>query len=355
MCAINVSMMQRWGWIGLCCLLGCSDEVPEAGDLGADAGPMDSGVGTGVLDTGVSDSGVWDQGLEDLGPADLGPSDLGPADLGPGDLGSLDLGPADLGSPDLGSPDLGPPDAGRRGAADWIEMALAGAPVRTGTVTRRTRVESPALVREAHACCGKYGFDLRETAAPADPRVGFIDVRIENLQSSDAFGGGFITYTSGFTVFVAGMEIAPGWPRWQGYDRTNYDGIVLDGARAFYAEDLHIRDWNADTAIDNKAQISQLVGLVIEGAGNRSLRYWRPGPHYLVGSRLSNPGTSGDGVLLWFRDCRSVELRVWDVDFDGASMPSASQIRCDEGSSPTIVPLSVDPRSTGELHPMFSW
>lgn len=345
-------------------------------DLGAaDAGLALEDTGTEPLDLGASDVGSTDAEPSDRGASDVGSNDAEPSDgasddagiasdLGPNDVGLEDSGPADLGAPDasdlglsadIGVPDAGPVDAGRRGAAAWIRAELGPQATLTGTITRRTRVETPALVESVNACCSKYAFDVRETSAPDDRRVGFIDVDVSRLSSPDAYGGGISTRTNGITVFIAGARIAPGWPSWAGYSTTNYDGIVLDGAAGLYAEDLTLTDWNADTAIDNKAPTSQLVGLTVSGPGNRSLRYWRPGPHYLVGSTLTNPGTSGDGVLLWFNDCSTVELRVWDSTFNGRSTPAASDIRCNSGSNPTIQVLTVDPRTTGEMHPMFSY
>jgi hypothetical protein len=138
------------------------------------------------------------------------------------------------------------------------------------------------------------------------------------------------------------------------YAETNYDGLVLDGAAAIYAEDLTIRDWNADGGIDDKAQLSQFVRLVIEGAGNRALRLWGAGPHYLVESRLDNDGSLGEGSLLWFSDCDAVEVRIYGSTFNGSETVPASAISCDTGSDPNLVYLDVDPRTTGEMHEMFS-
>lgn len=247
-------------------------------------------------------------------------------------------------------------DAGARlGAAAWIRMHFADAPTLDGSFERRTRVETPALIDGADACCAKYAFDAVEEEAPDLPEIGFIDVEIHDLVSGDAFGGGVqVSRAAGATLFLSAVTIDPGWPEWVSYDSTNYDGMVLDDAQAIYAEDLTIRDWNADGAIDNKAQVSQFVRLTIEGRGHRGIRYWRPGPHYLVESSLENTGGLGEGSVLWFRDCDSVELRVWDTTFNGDSTVPPGAVACDDGSDPTIVHLGTDPRTTGELHEMFT-
>jgi hypothetical protein len=278
------------------------------------------------------------------------------------DGGSSDGGPPsdrDSGAgEDGGSSDGGRSDGGstRRGAAAWILEHFAGAPERTGEFDARTRVETPALIRDAMACCAKYAFDVVEEAAPADPQIGLVNVTIRDLVSSDAYGGGLVSARApGLESFMALVTIEPNWPEWISYDETNKDGLVLDDSAAIYAEDLTIRGWNADSAIDNKAPISQFVRLTIEGRGNRALRYWRPGPHYLVESTLENTGGLGDEAILWFSDCDTVVLRVFDTTFNGSDTISADLVSCDNGSSPAIEYLTTDPRTTGEMHEMFSY
>ncbi len=298
------------------------------------------------LSLGCSDHG---EGSDSTDPPDGGHADG--ADAGFGDAGSNDGGVAESDGSVPGS------DAGARlGPSAWIRMHFADAPTVSGTLSSRTRVETPSLVDGADACCAKYAFDVVEEEAPDLREIGFVDVDIHDLESSDAFGGGVQTSRAeGATLFLAGVTIDPGWPEWVSYDATNYDGMVLDGASAIYAHDLTIRDWNADGAIDNKADISQFVDLVIEGRGHRGIRYWRAGPHYLVDSSLENTGGLGEGSVLWFRNCDTVELRVWNTTFNGSPTIPTDAISCNEGSDPTIVMLDADPRSTGELHEMFSF
>jgi hypothetical protein len=240
-------------------------------------------------------------------------------------------------------------------AAAWILAELAGVPVVTGDFTTRQIVETPVLVQDSTACCSKYAFDFRETEAPSDPRVGFVNVTIHDLQSTDAWGGGFVTdKAAGAIVFLANVHIEPNWPTWDSYSTTNKDGMVLDSASAIYGADVTIENWNADGAIDNKADVSQFVRLTIEGEGNRGIRYWGSGPHYLVESTLENEGGLGEGSVLWFKDCSTVTVRVFDSTFNGSSTVAPSLVSCDIGSNPNIEYLTTDPRTTGEMHDMFS-
>jgi hypothetical protein len=251
----------------------------------------------------------------------------------------------------------GSADAGGGTATAWIEASFAGTPALTGAFTSRTTVETPALVRAASGCCAKYAFDVREEEAPDDPRVGFVDVTITDLASADAFGGGIqAAGAPGLVLFLSDVEIDPDWPSWVSYDTTNYDGIVLDGAAAIYGEDVTIRNWNADGAIDNKAPVSQFVRLRIEGHGNRGIRYWEPGPHYLVESAVSNTGDLGEGSLLWFSSCAGAEVRIYASTFNGATTIAPGDIRCDAGTVAdlALVYLTTDPRATGEMHAMFT-
>jgi len=240
-------------------------------------------------------------------------------------------------------------------AADWIAQHFSGAPVVTGDFTERTRVETPALVRDATGCCAKYAFDVAEEEAPDDRRVGFVDVTVTNLESTDAYGGAIQSAAApGLVLFLARVQIAPAWPVWESYATTNYDGMVLDDASAIYAEDLTIDDWNADGAIDNKAPISQFVRLTITGQGNRGIRYWGPGPHYLVDSHLENTGGAGEGSVLWFSDCDATTVNIYASTFNGSSTVPAELVSCDNGSAPQLNYLTTDPRTTGEMHEMFA-
>lgn len=236
-------------------------------------------------------------------------------------------------------------------ASAWIIEHFADAPTVTGEFDGRTAIETPALVLDASGTNGKYAFDVREEEAPVLAEVGFVNVTVVDLVSEDSFGAAISTgYAPGTIAYLANVYIEPNWPAWESYDTTNYDGIVLDDSAAFYAEDLTIANWNADCAIDIKSPIAQFVRLETSGGGNRTLRIWGSGPHYLVESSVNNP----DGTILWFSDCASVTLNVYASTFNGEAEVPAGAIDCDQGDAPTIVYLDTDPRTTGEMHPMFS-
>jgi len=239
-------------------------------------------------------------------------------------------------------------------ASAWIVDHFANDPQLTGPFTSRTRVETPALIIQATATNAKYAFDVREEESPDRKEAGFVDVTIADLASPDHFGAGIGTLDDGMTLYLSRVTIEPKWDPFVDYATTNQDGIVLDGSVAIYAEDLTITNVNSDTAIDNKATASQFVRLSISGPGHRSIRYWRDGPHYLVESSVENDQSAGSGALLWFKDCDTVQLKVYDTTFDGSSTVAPNRVSCDSGSDPNIEYLSVDPRTTGEMHEMFS-
>lgn len=232
----------------------------------------------------------------------------------------------------------------------WISNELAGAPVLTGDFDARQFVELPRLLRDVTATNAKYAFDFQEMEGPADPRVGLINVRVTDLVSNDAFGGSLVTDDApGAHLFLSNVHLEPNWPAWESYATTNYDGMVLDDSEDIYAEDLTIVGWNADSAIDIKSNHAELVCLVTQGNGNRTLRFWKPGPHYLVKSTLENQ----TGDIVWMSDCSATQLFVFDSTFNGEAQLPADKISCEEGQDPQIVYLDVDPRTTGEMHPMF--
>ncbi len=238
-------------------------------------------------------------------------------------------------------------------ARGWILQHFADDPTMTGDFDQRTLVEAPALVLEATGGNAKYAFTPRDEEGRDDKRVGFVDVSISDLVSDDAYGAGIGLSNAdpGFSLYLDSVHIEPNWPAWVDYSTTNYDGIVLDGAAEIYGEDVTIVNWNADSAIDNKAEVSQFVRLIVEGPGNRAIRYWRDGPHYLVESSIDNPS----GAVMWFSNCDTTTLYVYASTFNGAPQVPGDVIQCDQGSNPNIVYLEADPREAGDMHPMFTW
>ena len=245
------------------------------------------------------------------------------------------------------------PECGDRAvvANPWIATEFSGLTPVTGTFTKRQFVELPAIVKDATSSHVKYAFDFDEAQSPTDPRVALVNVRVTDLESTDGFGGAIQTDgAAGAKVFLSNVYIEPNWPQWEGYDTTNFDGMVLDDSEEIFAEDVMVKNWNADSAADIKAKRAQLVCFRTEGDGNRTLRYWKPGPHYLVKSSLNND----TGDIVWLEQCEGAKIFVYQSTFNGQTQIPADKISCHHGSAPEIVYLTVDPRSTGEMHPMFS-
>ncbi|MDI1435813.1 hypothetical protein [Polyangium sorediatum] len=236
-------------------------------------------------------------------------------------------------------------------ANPWIQTEFDGVPDFTGDFTKRTAVELPRRIHDASVTQGKYGFDLKDEVEPIDPRVALVNVNIHDLTSPDAYGASFQTAGApGAKIYLSNVYLEPNWPAWVSYDTTNYDGMVLDNSEEIFAEDLTVKNWNADTAADVKSKHAQFVCLRTEGNGHRTLRFWNVGPHYLVKSSINN----GTGALVWMKTCTGARIHIYDSTFNGAPQLPADKISCEDGGEPEIVYLTTDPRTTGEMHPMFS-
>jgi len=240
-----------------------------------------------------------------------------------------------------------------RAAKEWMADSFAGAKVMSGVFDGRVRVTTPALVRDAHLSAARIGFSVRQGPENMPRQIGLSGVKIEDMRSHDRYGAAIKTHRNdpGISVFMSDVALRPAWPDWVSYDTTNYDAITLDAAAALYAQAVTIDEWNADAAIDSKAETTQLVDVVITGPGHRPLRLWRPGPHYIVHSSIDKPG---EGPLIWVKDCATAQLRVFGSRFNGARRLAADHVSCETGGSPSIEYLVEDPRRTGELHPFFS-
>jgi hypothetical protein len=240
--------------------------------------------------------------------------------------------------------------AAKSGATQWIESAFASYPVLTGDFTTRTNVEAPALVKNATGCCSKYSFDMQDNVAPNIKEIAFVNVAMKDMSSPDAFGSGLLNTTTGMSVFVANAYIEPNWPLFVDFTTTNYDGIVINTGAGFYADQLVVKNWNAHAAVDTKAQINQIVGLRTIGQGQDAIDFWRDGPHYIVNSSLNN---SNPSRLIWINDCTSATIYVYNSTFNGAATANG-QYTCGTGTTANIIYLTYDPRTTGEMHPMFT-
>lgn len=310
-------------------------------------------VSCGVLGVAACGEDTVESSLQPTGDAATGSSSSngGASSSGTGSSSSGAGGGSSSGTAD-GSPGA-PIECGERATIPnpWLQTEFAGAPTLTGDYTKRTGAETPVLVHDASVTGAKYGFDITELEAPVDPRVALVNVRVTNLVSNDIYGASFQTAkASGAHIFLSNVYLEPNWPHWVSYSETNYDGMVLDGSEDIFAEDVTVKNWNADCAADIKSKRAQFVCFRTEGNGHRTLRYWNVGPHYLVKSSINNE----DGAILWFNQCTGAKVNVYDSTFNGSPTIPADKISCEEGGQPEIVYLTTDPRTTGEMHPMFS-
>jgi hypothetical protein len=245
--------------------------------------------------------------------------------------------------------------------ADWVRQHFAdlGAPTRTGELAGRVTVNSPTLFDNAHVTGDKYGIDVLGSS------FGVVNSTIEGQQPrpGDPTGASIRTRdgSSPTVGYLADVILNPGLPPWVGYSTTNFDGTDYDAqgpSSALYTLNVTVRDW-ADAALDIKAEKSQHVGLTVQappdGPGNRALRFWQAGPHYLVDSTID-----GSPTLIWVSAAAhdDFELRVWKSTFAGQSTVPAGRAVWGDDNLPLpmerITYLDHDPRTTGEMHDMFA-
>lgn len=249
------------------------------------------------------------------------------------------------------------PTCADRVAEAWLESTFGAAPPEAGDLTGRQRLETPVWFRGATIRDAKYAVSLRR--GPDGGEAALSGLRIGALSSRDAHGAGIRVEApksdanpsdSAVQLFLHDVRIAPNWPDWLSYGETNFDGVDFGASGELYGHAVRIGDWNADAALDIKADRSQFVDLEVSGTGNRPLRYWRAGPHDLIASSISRPD---DGPLVWFADCGEATLRVYGTRFNGSERLPPERVSCERGEAPEIIYLSEDPRVTGDIHPML--
>lgn len=252
----------------------------------------------------------------------------------------------------------------------WILDNFANAPIYSGEFEGITDILYPALVADAISQGGTYGFSIVGGDPPDydNQSIAFVNVTIRDQIADGKYGASIITHNyfdganGDLNVYMSNVLIEPNWPEWQDYDTTNWDGITLDAgwnSGNAYLEDVTIRNW-AEAAVDLKAVSLEAVRLLTEGDGLNTLKLWQPGPHYIVDSVINNdrylnnqepPGS--DGGLIWTWDCSALVINVYNSTFNGEPTIPWNCISCEIPGEPTINYLTYDPRTTGEMHPMF--
>jgi len=173
----------------------------------------------------------------------------------------------------------------------------------------------------------------------------------------------------GYTYLVD-VNLHPGWPAFQSYATTNMDGATIDFGfqdGCVYALRVDVTGW-ADAALDVKPGCIQADHLTTNGAGLNTLKLWGPGPHYFVDSQIKNTNyisttntsappspASGDGGLIYFATCQGTVVKTYNTTWNGYTSLNRNLYSCGDGAdkSVTVTALTTDPRTTGEMHPLF--
>jgi hypothetical protein len=253
----------------------------------------------------------------------------------------------------------------------WVEAYFAGKPVITGEKTGPTDVGSPSIMKDAHCKLSYYCVNAWGTDGEVDMRVAFVRSTFDQAQVDGPYGASIMCWGGPnktghhlFDVFLSDVTLAPGWPTFQNYDTTNMDGGTFDcGWRDghLYVNNVTVSGW-ADAALDVKPGALQAVNLTTNGDGLNTLKLWNNGPHYIVNSHINNtrystvdPPAAGDGGLAYIAMCASTTIKIWNSTFNGANTLARNKYSCGDGAdkSATVINLTVDPRTTGEMHPLF--
>lgn len=217
----------------------------------------------------------------------------------------------------------------------------------------------------SHEAAGDGG-----TTPTGGKQVGFVNVNVHDQIVDGQFAAGIVTiggndWDTELDTYMSNVTITPNLPAWQDYTTTNFDGMTMDGGWEFghtYASDVTVNNWS-DAALDVKPGVLQGVRLHINGSGYNTLKLWWNGPHYIVDSTIVNsrynaatPSGRDDGGIIWTWFCHQLVVNVYNSTFNGQSTIPDNWISCTDrtGGGPTINYLTVDPRTTGEMNPMFT-
>jgi chitodextrinase len=261
----------------------------------------------------------------------------------------------------------------------WITAAFAGVTQYTGTVTGRYNVIYPGIVHDGVCTGGYYCYEVSDhdlslyppyPPPSTDVRFAFVNTTVSNQIVDGQFAAGILTdggttWNTTLDLYLANVSITPNFPVWQNYQTTNFDGMTMDGGFGqghVYASDVTINGWD-DAAFDVKPGFLQCVRCNVTGSGFNTFKFWNPGPHYIVDSTIVNTRYDAntaenrdDGGIIWTWFCGQLVLNVYNSTFNGSSTIPSKWISCTDrtGGAPTINYLTTDPRTTGEMSPMFT-
>lgn len=234
--------------------------------------------------------------------------------------------------------------------------------------------------------CDSYCYDV--WGGLPDEQVAFVNIT-NGQQSPGTSPYAASIHTTGnsegwmdhLDTFLSNVSIAPMFSEFTDYQHTNYDGFTFDGgfpsdpdclndSSCYYGWPSHVYAENvtvdcgadqtcwSDAALDVKPRQLQAVNLTTRGHGLNTLKLWWPGPHYIVNSSINNDrylnaDPDSDGGLVWTWDCSKLHLIIYNSTFNGSSTLPVNKIGCQVAGTPNIEYRTVDPRTTGEMHPMF--
>ena len=253
-----------------------------------------------------------------------------------------------------------PNTCGSDAAYRWIEENFAGTSEITGEYTGRLLTDGPPVWVDAATFsggCDRGLLGIRSsdtTSAITNSR--FLDmcpsgnyddrisstVQINNRSGDDAS-----------RLFVANSYMSPGAGDAAGLSSGN----TMAGV---YVESVDFENFQGDAAIETKSIDLQLSRVNISGPARRPIRVMREGVKYLADVNIDKPASGGWDPLIQVKFCEGTTLRIYNSSFNGSSRLERSDIDCwsPGGARGTyddliIEYLDVDPRTTGEMHPMF--
>lgn len=266
-------------------------------------------------------------------------------------------------------------------SAAWVTSHFTGAGVTnlTGTHVGVTNPVWPSIVHDANChgawyCYETSSVDLSQDPQPTpatDKRAAFVNVNVHDLNDNGTYAAGILTlggtdWDNTLDTWLVNVQITPNYRiPFTDYTTTNWDGITFDGGWQFghiYASDVTINGWD-DAAFDVKPGVLQCVRCNFTGNGLNTIKLWWFGPHYIVDSHLTNTSYTSstaenraDGGIIWTWYCHQLVLNVYNSTFNGSPTIPSNWISCQDrtGGGPIINYLTVDPRTTGEMHPMFT-
>lgn len=260
----------------------------------------------------------------------------------------------------------------------WIKAYFAGKPVLTGAYIGQVEMLAPAIMQSASCKNSYYCINAgSDWGFATDKRLAFVDTNFGPQQVNGQYGAALMCWGGEnktgdhlFDVYLSNVHLDPAWPAWKDYNTTNMDAATFDCGFQdghLYVKDVWVTGW-ADAALDVKMGAIQADHLTTNGNGLNTLKLWWKGPHYFVNSDINNTRyksttnpsapdspAAGDGGMIYFAQCQGTIVNLYGSKFNGYTTLGRNQYSCGDGAdkSVTVNNLTTDPRTTGEMHPLF--